>query len=295
MTIIPMHGYEPTEIPRDERDIRLSHAYAQVKIEAFSSYCVSAQRVFKSAKRNGTTNKLVYFEPFSGPGWNQIRETGARIKGTPLKAIEKLTAFDVFVFNDSDKLTIDSLYSELVDRGLKDRDDIKVYLFNEDANQVVASLHELDLNGEAHYPFMGIALIDPVGLHLVWESVCALSQARLDLLLMLPTGIDLARNLPKTGTKLHITRWLGEPPPSLKLVEVVQRYEEKLRTLYPSDRVLGTTTSEHPEKHYVRVENAYYLIFATHCSKAVATDIWEGVCKMICRSQGKLALLDEAF
>lgn len=295
MTINCCDGYVPQYLNPEDRVPRDSHAYALIKIDALSSYCKSAQQVFKSAKLRGFTDRLIYFEPFAGPGWNKIRETGVRVKGTPLKAIEKLTEFDVFIFNDLKKEIIDALYSELMDLKVNENPKVEVYLFNKDANDVVLRLQDLPLSGKNHYPYMGIALIDPVGLHLRWESVETLSKARLDLLLMLPTGIDLARNLPKSGLRLHITRWLGEPLPSNKLVEVVRRYEEKLKTLYPPDRVLGTTTSEHPEQHYVRVENAYYLVFATHCPKDIATRIWEGVCKMICRNQGKLALFDEIF
>lgn len=295
MTIASMEGYEHQYIPIAQRTPRISWAYSQTKVEAFSTYCTFAQRVFKSAKVKKVTDRLVYFEPFAGPGWNLIRETGVRVKGTPLKAVEKLTEFDIFIFNDSDKAIIDCLYSELIDLGFDKRTEIQIFLYNKDANEVVASLNTLPLGGRTHYPYMGIVLIDPVGLHLRWDSVERLSKARLDLLLMLPTGIDLARNLPKTGRKLHIEKWLGEAQSSHKLVQVVTRYEEKLKSLYPPDRVKGTTTSEHPEQHYVRVEGAYYLIFATHCPKENASNIWEGVCKMICKNQGRIALLDEAY
>lgn len=294
MTIIPMNGYVPKYIPSQSRKPRESGAYAQTKIDAFTAYCEGAQNVFKSNRNRGLTGCLVYFEPFSGPGMNEIRETKKRVKGTALLAIEKLTFFDVFVFNELKSKILDALYSELIDRGLDKDSSRTIYLSKQDANQTVADLAGILPKRVPGIPFpaMGVAVVDPPGLNFTWSAVMELSRHRLDFVGMLSTFHDLVRNLDHPDGLPHVIDWLGETPKGCAK-DVVARYEEKLRKVAKYEHVHGPTSSPLPGQEDIGVPRAYHLFLATKCKTEVASRIWKGVCKRVSRGTKGNALFEE--
>lgn len=296
MTIVPMNGYKPKLLKKGDREVRDSGAYAQIKIEAFTAYCEAAQQVFKSNKERGIAGCLAYFEPFSGPGINVIRETRKRVQGTSLRAIERLKEFDVFVFNELEKEVLDSLYSELLDKGIDSDPNRTVYLFNQDANQTVRDVRNIRFPSKpgSKYPVMGLAVVDPPGLSFTWDAVMELSRHRLDFVGMLSTHHDLIRNLSNADALEHVTKWLGEEPPSPIVREVIALYERKLKTVAGYEHVHGPTSSPIPGQEDVWVPGAYHLFLATRCPNDVASRIWRGVCKRVSKGNKgtPLPLLD---
>lgn len=293
MTIIPLNGYVPKYLPVEFREPRDSGSYAQIKIDAFTAYCEAAQNVFKTNRANGMTGCLVYFEPFSGPGMNQIRETKKRVKGTALLAIEKLTFFDVFVFNELKPKVLNALYSELVDLGLESEPSPRIYLSQQDANQTVTDLKKILPRKEAGvaFPVMGVAVVDPPGMHFHWSAVLELSRHRLDFVGMLSTSHDLTRNLDHEDGHAHLVDWLGENPVGSPR-EVLARYEEKLRTVANYKHVHGPTSSPLPGHEDIGVPRAYHLFLATKCKNEVASRIWKGVCKRVSKGTRGNPLFD---
>lgn len=293
MTIIPLNGYTPNYLPQENRVERSSGAYAIPKIEAFIRYAVSAQQVFKSNKSriiHGTpiAGNLVYMEPFSGPGWNRIRETGQRIQGTPLRAIKELKAFDLFIFNELDRSVLDSLYSELVDHGVREVESPVVYIRLGDGNDLIDQLPTI-LRGHparARYPHMGITAVDPEGLHFRWDSVEKLAHCRLDFVNMVATHLDLVRNAKNPSATAHIERWFGEPLNGRSAPQLLEAYEERLKSVAGYSWCHGVSTNPIPGEEYVWIEGEYHLIFASHCSTEVASKIWKGVCRRARRDQG---------
>lgn len=293
MAIILEPDYNPQFIPKAERRIRDSGAYARTKIEAFMRYANSAQKVFKGNKGwisrgRAVAGKLVYLEPFSGPGWNLFRETKELVKGTPLRAIEELKDFDIFIFNEREKEILDSLYSELVDLGIREAVSPVVHLFLGDANELMDKIPDVlaGYPADAWYPHMGIAAVDPEGLHFRWGSVEKLAQLRLDFVNMVATQLDLVRNALNAGAQTHIELWLGEPPNGRSPAQLIERYERRLKEVAKYQWQHGVSTSPIPGDEYIWVEGEYHLIFASHCTTKVASNIWKGVCKHTRRDQG---------
>jgi len=225
---------------------------------------------------------------------NEIRETKKLVKGTALLAIEKLTYFDIFIFNELKSKILDGLYSELVDRGL-DKDPLRVvYLFKQDGNQTVSDLVGI-LPGKVSgipLPVMGLAVVDPPGLNFTWTAVMELSRHRLDFVGMLSTFHDLVRNIDHPEGQPHVIDWLGEMPTGCAR-DVVARYEEKLRTVANYEHVHGPTSSPLPGQQDIGVPRAYHLFLATKCKSEVASRIWKGVCKRVSRVTKGNALFDD--
>lgn len=275
MPILPQKGYRPEYVPPQTREPRENGIYAKTKIEAFIRYCKAAELVFKGQKDRGKIRKIVHFEPFCGPGRNRTKDRASVFEGTPLRAVKELKHYDVFIFNDYDKAVMDALYSELVDLGFDKNADVEIYLFVEDANQVVQDLDTvLPKRIDKAFPFLGTAIVDPEDLWFSWSSTETLAGKRLDLLEMVPTDFDLARNLKNPTAKTYLGNWLGEAPPSEVLEEVLARYEGKLATKYKW--VHGTSTNPLPEKEYIWVKGKYHLISASNCPNDVASKIWTG-------------------
>lgn len=278
MTIFPQKGYVPTYIPKGERLPRENGLYAKTKIEAFIRYCRAAENVFKGQKARGKIRKIVHFEPFCGPGWNRTKDGMQTFEGTPLRAVKELKHYDVFIFNDYDKSIMDALYSELKDLRLDENPEIEVHLFVQDANQTVLDLPSvLPKRIGNGFAFLGTVIVDPEDLWFSWTSASRLASNRLDLLEMVPTHIDLARNIKNPGAQNYVGNWLGEEPVSDNLDEVLAHYETKLKTLYKW--VHGVSTNPLPEKDYIWVQGKYHLIAASNCPNDVASKIWTGEVK----------------
>jgi three-Cys-motif partner protein len=293
MAIVPLNGYMPSYLPVGTREERSSGAYALTKIETFSRYAVSAQRVFKSNKVriiNGEpiAGKLVYLEPFSGPGINLIRETGRRVAGTPLRALAELQSFDIFIFNDLDINCINSLFSELRDLGMEGDESPIIYLRHGDANDLMDELPGIlgEHRTRACYPYMGIAAVDPEGLHFRWDSVAKLALCRLDFVNMVATHLDLIRNAQNPAAAAHIERWFGGPLQGRSAPQLLEDYENRLKSVAGYSWQHGVSTSPIPGDEYVWIAGEYHLIFASHCSTKVASEIWKGVCRRARREQG---------
>jgi len=275
VTILPQKGYTPTYLPKVQRYPRENGLYAKTKIEAFIRYCRSAENVFKGQKAIGKVRKIVHFEPFCGPGWNRTKDGVHTFEGTPLRAVKELHHYDVFIFNDYDKSIMDCLYSELVDLHLDQNPDVEVHLFVQDANQAVKDLDlVLPKRIDKAFPFMGSVIVDPEDLWFSWSSTNQLATKRLDLLEMVPTHIDLARNIKNPSAQNYVGNWLGEAPVSDSLDTVLAQYETKLKTIYKW--VHGVSTNPLPEQEYIWVPGKYHLISASNCPNDVAKKIWTG-------------------
>ncbi|MBL0314196.1 MAG: hypothetical protein IPP78_16160 [Holophagaceae bacterium] len=275
MTIHPEKGYKPTYVPKAERAPRDNGLYAMTKIEAFIRYCRAAEKVFKGQKARGKIRKIVHFEPFCGPGWNRTKDGKHVFEGTPLRAVKELKHYDVFIFNDYDKGIMDCLYSEFKDLRLDEKLDVEIYLTVQDANQSVRDLDSmLPKKIGMAFPFLGSVIVDPEDLWFSWSSTAMLARKRLDLLEMVPTHIDLARNIKNPSAHNYVGNWLGEAPVSDDLNEVLSQYEGKLKNCYKW--VLGVSTNPLPEKEYIWVKGKYHLISASNCPNDVASKIWTG-------------------
>lgn len=292
MTIIPIRGYHPTYIPASSRVPRENGLYAKTKIEAFMRYCVAAERVFKGQKDRGKIRKIVHFEPFCGPGRSRTKDGAHSFEGTPLRAVKELQNYDIFIFNDIDLSVLDALYSELMDLGLDKNENVDIFLSNQDANEAVRLVDEvLPKRVDSAFPFLGTVIVDPNGLHFAWQSALHLGRIRLDLLEMVPTHIDLVRNLNHPDSDEYLKTWLGEDPTSEDWVEVLTRYETKLKTTYR--HVHGVSTNPLPEQEYVWVPQRYHLIAASNCTNDVAKNIWTGEVRRTVKALRGTPLFDD--
>ena len=277
MTITPLYGYEPRYVPTTNRTPRENGLYAKTKIEAFMRYCRSAEKVFKGQKVLGKIRKIVHFEPFCGPGRNRTKpkDGSVEFEGTPLRAVKELKHFDTFIFNDYDRDIMDVFFSELKDLHLDENPEVEIFLTVLDANEAVRKLGSIlpKRIGRA-FPFLGTTIVDPHGLHFKWDSAVQLAGKRLDLLEMVPTHIDLVRNIKNPDSEEYVGSWLGDEPVSEDWVEVLTQYETKLKAHYK--HVLGVCTNPLPESEYVWVKNRYHLISASNCPNDVASKIWTG-------------------
>ena len=291
MAIIPIKGYVPSYIAPADRCPRENGQYAQTKIEAFIRYCRAAEKVFKSQKAQGKIRKIVHFEPFCGPGRDRTKDGAYEFEGTPLRAVKELKDYDVFIFNDYNNAIMNCLYSELMDLRLGDNADIEIYLSVQDANEAIRMVGEvLPRRVDSTYPFLGTVIVDPNGLHFKWGSATLLAGIRLDLLEMVPTYIDLVRNLNNPVSEDYVGSWLGEDPTSDNWVEVLTQYENKLNRIYKN--VHGVSTNPLPEKDYVWVKDRYHLIAASNCPNDVAKKIWNGEVRRTLKATKGVPLFD---
>jgi three-Cys-motif partner protein len=154
---------------------------------------------------------LSYVDAFCGAGWRvpaglptqHEPDLFGDHKGpepranTALDALRLRPPFDRYVFGDTDQGHLEALAREIAELRVHDPSTPEAVLLNEDANRLVAlECQRLATNGT----FRAVMFLDPFGMQVSWPTLEAIqSSGKVDLWLLIPTGIALARLIPTKG------------------------------------------------------------------------------------------------
>jgi len=136
--------------------------------------------------------KTLYFDGFAGSGLIEVNENKESIKGTALRILEiqQPKPFDIYYFVEKDELYKQSLQAK-----------IEAEYFGKNAHVVKAdcNLKLIDMANylKAHTNYGALAFIDPYGMSINWKSIEALEKLRIDLWILVPTGLGVNRLLKK--------------------------------------------------------------------------------------------------
>lgn len=240
-----------------------------------------------------------YVDLFAGPGCNFVRETGQKLPGSPLIALQATTRkaptlklkypqypIAQFYFNDLDKNNVEQL-KLIADRCFPQ---LNVYYSIRDANTHARSiLKTINENTPTFF------VLDPEGSELYWSTIETIAQKhRAEVLINLAIG-GLKRLMGKDDAASHdrVTRVFGTD----EWITIARRYDggrisdRELLNLYQKRlEKLGfhVATSESGfslERIVTNTKNVplYYLIFAAKGPKApLALKIAQGILKKDC-------------
>lgn len=159
--------------------------WAQKKYKLVGKYC----DIFSSGMRNKWN--LIYLDLFSGPGYVKNRDSGQLLKNSALIAMSVPNSFDHYILNDFDPETCVALEERI--KKLFPNKSYKIY--NEDANDCIEKMlkeRPSYKNGKGTLTF---CFLDPFSLNLNFNTIRALANEQVDILMLHALYMDGKRNL----------------------------------------------------------------------------------------------------
>lgn len=241
--------------------------------------------LFSSAMREKFRQRA-YIDLFAGPGRCVLDDDSGEIKGSPLEALSVPFQFTTYHFVEEDSETLAALKARV--RRTAPQAIAKYY--PGDANKIIPELvRNLPTSS------LDVAVVDPTGLHLRFESLRLLiGGRRMDLIYLFPEGMAVKRNLKEfldqttspldeiLGTNKWRTRALARLMPDLAEGE---QWEEVVRPIVEIfGNQLGTLGYAKVElRSQIVVRNRknvplYYLVFAS--KNPLGQKFWDEIRKI---------------
>ena len=181
--------------------------WTEIKLEAFEKYVYAYLAIMnrQKTKYNGWPS-TVYFDGFAGSGIREWKleqnednlfsdyftnEETQLYKGAAERVLSLTQLFDFYFFIDNNKKAITNLQQKLSQLNLVSGN---CYFIADDVNIQLARLAEF-LNSQK----AALVLLDPFGMQIDWKSIELLKDSRVDLWLLIPSGVIINRFLDKKG------------------------------------------------------------------------------------------------
>lgn len=184
--------------------------WTEIKLEAFENY-VSAYLTIMNAQKqkyNGWPT-TIYFDGFAGSGIMSsstleidenlftdyfANEESELYRGAAERVLSLIQKFDYYFFVDNDKPSITSLEEKLREKSIVNDNCNFVY---DDVNLQLEKLSKFLNDKKA-----ALVLLDPFGMQIDWISIEKLKDKRVDLWILIPSGVIINRFLDKKGKML---------------------------------------------------------------------------------------------
>jgi len=163
--------------PRGEQKYRLLQGYAKV-------FGTSMKKKWDAR---------IYVDLFSGSGRSRVRDTGTILLASPLLALEIPDRFDRYIFCEKDPQKLAALET----RVRRDYASVDVRFIPGDANEETKKIAaEVREYAETKKKFLTFCFADPWKLeNLRFSTIEQLAKLYIDFLILIPTGMDAARNV----------------------------------------------------------------------------------------------------
>jgi three-Cys-motif partner protein len=187
--------------------------WTEIKLDAFENYVNSYLTIMNSQKKkyNGWPT-TIYFDGFAGSGKRNsdkvkpedlfadylIEEEVKIYQGSAERILRLQQKFDYYYFVDDDKSSI-----KLLEQKLKERELVtsNFYFRPDDVNNQLAILSEFIDSQKA-----ALVMLDPFGMQIDWSSIELLKNKRVDLWILIPSGVIINRFLDRKGKLIFIKK-----------------------------------------------------------------------------------------
>jgi three-Cys-motif partner protein len=185
-------------------------SWTETKLQAFESYVTAYLNIMLSQKKkyNGWPT-IIYFDGFAGSGDNgannqpendfylnfaspeelSIYKGSANYKGSAERVLSLEKRFDEYHFVDIDKNAISKLKILLENKGLNLAN---CKFVHNDVNEELKKFANNLTKQKA-----ALVLLDPFGMNIEWGSIESLKDRRVDLWILVPSGVIINRFLDK--------------------------------------------------------------------------------------------------
>jgi three-Cys-motif partner protein len=151
----------------------------------------------------------VYLELYAGSGYSKIRGTSKIILGSPLRALALKNPFDRYVFCEEDAGNLEALKVR-VRRHAPSAD---VHYVDGDCNKRIDQILAAIPRGSTENRVLTLCFVDPHDIGIKFETIRALSNRRMDFLMLLALYMDANRNIDNyvKEESVKIDEFLGSP------------------------------------------------------------------------------------
>ena len=158
--------------------------WTEIKLEIIKQYAAAYNTILQKQP----FLKPHYIDAFSGAGYHLTKDTGEKIKGSPITVLEEAPVFHKYHFID-----LDITKSNWLEKECKKYPNANVEIYSgRDCNKV---LHDLFPTIIYEKYMRALCLLDPYALHFSWEIVeLAGQQETIELLLNFP-AMDMQRSV----------------------------------------------------------------------------------------------------
>lgn len=231
ITYLPSADDSPWEDGLSKADglpIRSSGVWIEKKHRPLVYY----SEIFNTSMKDKPWDERIYLELFAGPGRCLVRKTNEEQPGSPLQVLD--TRFTKFIFVEMNRKGAEALASRIENHPNAS----KVEIWCGDCSKAIERISIPPRS-------LAFTFIDPTRIgHAPFTLITTLaSKARSDILLNIPVGTDIKRNLhnylTRSGVDAPLTKYLGSEDwrnlatnsPSNFCRGFVQLYELQLRNL----------------------------------------------------------------
>ncbi len=214
--------------------------WTEEKLEAFEKYVNAYLTIMNAQKQKYNGWPItIYFDGFAGSGKRTsssdkeennlfsdylVKEELEVYKGSAERVLSLTQKFDYYFFVDSDKSSIISLAKIMEEKGIVNKN---CDFVNDDVNNQLNMLSNFINDKKA-----ALVLLDPFGMQIDWSSIEKLKGKRVDLWILIPSGVIINRFLDKKGkllfrNKLEFYFGLNEDEIKKKFYET-----EQIETLF---------------------------------------------------------------
>lgn len=146
--------------------------------------------IFATGMKNQWANRA-YVDLFAGPGMCRVKGTDELVCGSPLLVLDIKDPFDRYVFCESEEQKIDALRARVASQ----HGGLDVRFVHGDSNaktdDILAALPDASRESKC----LAFFLVDPYRIeNLAFATIERLSERYGDFLILIPTGMDIARN-----------------------------------------------------------------------------------------------------
>lgn len=189
--------------------------WTEEKITAFMKYVRAYLEIMKDKK----FFRLLYFDGFAGSGTISPDEDPTQfIQGvaSQVLSISKPREFDIYLFVEKNPDYAECL-KELIDSKYPNK---RVRVAVGDCNDKLVQLGDY-MRHPKQKDVRGLAFIDPYGMQLNWNTLAALSGVKMDVWILVPTGMGIVRLLKndgaiQSGEMARLQNFLGMTPDEIK-------------------------------------------------------------------------------
>jgi three-Cys-motif partner protein len=229
-----------------EPKIQWGGRWTEEKLDAFESYVNAYLNIMNAQKKkyNGWPTTF-YFDGFAGSGSRGMEKgNGGNLfdnyfiqgesdvyQGSAERVLKLEKKFDYYYFVDRDKATIELLEKTLTRKNLVN---YKCKFIYDDVNNKLKVFSNTLGKGKA-----ALVLLDPFGMQIDWASIELLKGKKVDLWILVPSGVIINRLLDKKGKLLFekkLEAYFGMNVEEIK--KMFYRVEE-VRTLFGVENTLS--------------------------------------------------------
>ncbi|MEP0860500.1 MAG: three-Cys-motif partner protein TcmP [Ignavibacterium sp.] len=223
--------------------------WTEEKLEAFEKYVDAYLTIMNAQKQkyNGWPT-TIYFDGFAGSG-TRYEKTNLELQENKLIDIEQDSnvyqgsaervlrldkKFDYYYFVDNDKDAIEELEEKL--RESKLVTDNSFFINDDVNNQIVELVKILDNNKAA------LVLLDPFGMQIDWASIEKLKGKRVDLWILIPSGVIINRFLDRKGKLLFDKKLESYFGMKIDAIKNIFYTEQEVETLFGKESITQKST-----------------------------------------------------